>query len=168
MARAYNAQCTPDFFGFNAAPFAPLTLRPFQSDSRFTQSPALSISSLMRRIFSTADRRASSQAISMFLRCALKFALATAPSVHIGQSIQFVAALEPLLKIEALSCDPAGIIPWGARSANIRPHGVDRASRANANVSQQSCTTITATSHAPSVLIHVHVRDPIEPIVAFQ
>ncbi len=87
---------------------------------------------------------------------------------HIGQSTQFVAALEPLLKIEALSCEPAGIIPWRARPANIRPHGVDRASRTNTNVSQQSCTTITAASHAPSVLIHVHVRDSIELSVAFQ
>jgi hypothetical protein len=50
------------------------------NDRRFRQSCALSTSSLTRRIFSTAERRASSQAASMFFRCSTRFAFAIAAS----------------------------------------------------------------------------------------
>jgi hypothetical protein len=81
---------------------------------------------------------------------------------RIGQSAQFVAALELLLKIEALSCDPAGIIPWQARSANIRPHGVDRARRRDADISHKGCAAIAAASHTSLLVIDIRARYPID------
>jgi hypothetical protein len=50
------------------------------NDRRFRHPCAFSTSSLIRRIFSKLERRASSQAESMFFKCSTRFAFATVAS----------------------------------------------------------------------------------------
>src|SRR5262249_50721791 len=73
-----------------------------------------------------------------------------------------------LLEIEAPSCHLAGVISRQTSSANIRPHGVDRACRRDAYVSHKRCTAITAVSHASMLAIDIHAGDSIEIGVTFQ
>jgi hypothetical protein len=53
------------------------------------------------------------------------------------------------LKIEASPRHFAGVISRQTGSANVRPHGVDRACRGDAHLSYKRHTAITAASHAP-------------------
>src|SRR5262249_50136930 len=73
-----------------------------------------------------------------------------------------------LLKIEAPPCRFAGIISRQTSSANLRPHGVDRACREDAYLSYKRRTTITAGTHASQVAIDIRVGDSVEIGVAFQ
>src|SRR5262249_10844689 len=72
------------------------------------------------------------------------------------------------LETEAPPCHLAGVVSRQTSSANVRPHGVDRACRRDAYVSHKRCTAITAGSHASMLAIDIHAGDSIEIGVTFQ
>ena len=71
-------------------------------------------------------------------------------------------------KIEAPPCYLACVISRQTSSANVRPHGVNRACRRDAYVSHKGSTAITAASHASQVAFDVRAGDSVEVTVAFQ
>jgi hypothetical protein len=72
------------------------------------------------------------------------------------------------LKIEAPPRHLAGVISRQTSSANVRPHGVDRARRGDAYVSHKRRTATTAASHASQVAIDIRMGDSVEIGAAFQ
>ena len=71
-------------------------------------------------------------------------------------------------KIEAPSCRLAGVIPWQTSFAHVRPNGVDRASRRDADVPDKGRAAITVTPHSPLLVINECARDPIKRRILLQ
>jgi hypothetical protein len=72
------------------------------------------------------------------------------------------------LEIEPAPCHLAGIISRQTSSANVGPHGVDRACRRDAYLSHERRTAITTASYATLVAIDIRVGDSVEIGVAFR
>jgi hypothetical protein len=80
---------------------------------------------------------------------------------------EVIESAEFASEIEALSCHLAGIISRHTDFANVRPHGVDRARRRDADVSHKGRTAIAVTPHSSLFVIDIPARDSPEVGVAF-
>jgi hypothetical protein len=72
------------------------------------------------------------------------------------------------LEIEAPPRRSAGIISGQACSADIGPHGIDRARRRYTDVSNKGRTAIAAASHAAPFIIDIGAGDAIEIGIGLQ
>jgi hypothetical protein len=62
-------------------------------------------------------------------------------------------------EIKAAPCHETGVVPGQARSADVRPHGVDRAGCGYADNANEGSTAIATASHAPSFVIDIDTGD---------
>jgi hypothetical protein len=67
-----------------------------------------------------------------------------------------------------LPCRQARIVPGQTGFANVRPHGVDRTRRRDANLSHERGAAIAVTPHASVPVIDIGTRDSIEIGIVFQ
>jgi hypothetical protein len=65
-------------------------------------------------------------------------------------------------KIEAPPCRLAGVISWQTSFANVRPHGVDRARRRDADIPHKGRAAIAVAPHSTLFVIDECARDPIK------
>jgi hypothetical protein len=73
-----------------------------------------------------------------------------------------------LFEIEMPSRRQAGVIAGQTGFADVGPHGVDRARRRNADLTDKGRTAIAMASHAALCVIDIGGGNPIEIGVSFQ
>jgi hypothetical protein len=72
-----------------------------------------------------------------------------------------------LSEIEVLPCRLAGVISWQTSFAYVRPHGVDRARRRDADVPHKGRAAIAVAPHSSLLVIDECARDQIKRRLIF-
>jgi hypothetical protein len=86
----------------------------------------------------------------------------------IGASNNILTTPVTLSEIEAPPGHLAGIISWQTGFANVRPHGVDRARRRDADIPHKGRAAIAVAPHASLLVIDECARDSIKRRLVFQ
>jgi hypothetical protein len=104
----------------------------------------------------------------MFPFCSLESRPENAQQTEEGGCDQTILDRMPCSEIEAPPCHLAGVISRQTGFADVRPHGVDRARRRDADVAHKGRAAIAVAPHSSPLVIDECARDPGKRGLIFQ